>query len=225
MQQAQNISKNAFYIALEGPDGAGKTTQMKLLRAAFEASGEAHIAIREPGATDVGKQIREILLTGHGDKLDGTTEALLFSADRRHTILTMVRPALAEGTHILSDRTYLTTLVFQGYGRGLPLATLNTLTDIAVETTRPQLQLILDIPPDVGLTRKGTQFTAGLNEDRFESIGSDFHRRNYEGYHAEAAKNPTYALIDANADPLTVHGRIIEAIHGKLGLKLSPSVV
>lgn len=212
------------YIALEGPDGSGKSTQMNYLQQAFEAAGLPVLRVRDPGATDVGKKIREILLTGNESKLDGMTEALLFSADRRCTVRELVRPALAEGTHVIADRTYLTTLVFQGYGRGLPLETLNMLTDVAVNETRPDLQVILDLPVEVSLNRKAPQFQAGLDESRFESIGSEFHRKNREGYLLEAAKHPqTYAVVPADGTPLEVHKRIVETINGRLaGLNLKP---
>lgn len=212
-----------FYIALEGPDGAGKTTQMKALAESFTAAGLPFIQVREPGATDVGKQLREILLTGHADKLDGTTEALLFSADRRHTIRTLVRPALAQGQFVLSDRTYLTTLVFQGYGRGLSLPMLEALTDFAIEDTRPHLMLILDLPVDVGLKRKDPLFAEGLTESRMESIGTEFHTRNLAGYREQAAKHPdTHKLIPADQPPAEVHAAILAAINAQCGTTLQP---
>lgn len=211
------------YIALEGPDGSGKSTQMKMLVRAFEEAGLPFVQIREPGATEVGKQIREILLTGACDKLDATTEALLFSADRRHTILTVVRAALAKGEFVLSDRTFLSTMVFQCYGGTVPLAIVETLTAIAVEETRPDLQVILDLPVELSLNRKAPQFQAGLDENRMESKGDEYHRRNREGYLMEAAKHPqTYAVIDAVGTPAEVHGRIIETINARLGLSLKP---
>ncbi|MFZ2586865.1 MAG: dTMP kinase [Alphaproteobacteria bacterium] len=214
-----------YYIALEGPDGAGKTTQMKMLVEALKLAHVPFINIREPGATDVGKKIREILLTGDANKLDATTEALLFSADRRHTILTLVRPALAAGKWVLSDRTFLTTLVFQGYGGGLSLEMLKQLTAIAVEDTRPHLQIVLDLPVNESLNRKAPQFQAGLDENRMESKGDAYHQRNRDGYHAEVAKHPDhYALVDARGTHHEVHARIVEALNTKLGLTLKPSI-
>lgn len=215
----------SFYIALEGPDGAGKTTQMKALADSFAAAALEFTLVREPGATDVGKQLREILLTGHADKLDGVTEALLFSADRRHTIRTVVRPALQEGKFVLSDRTYLTTFVFQGYGRGLSLPLLETLTDFAIEDTRPHLMLVLDLPVNVGLARKDPLFAEGLTESRMESIGTEFHTKNRAGYLAEVAKNPdTHQIIDAAQTPLEVHQAILSAINTRFKTNLQPTL-
>ena len=213
------------YIALEGPDGAGKTTQMKALADSFAQAGQEFLLVREPGATDVGKQLREILLTGHADKLDGVTEALLFSADRRHTIRTLVRPALAAGKFVLSDRTYLTTLVFQGYGRGLSLPMLESLTDFAIEDTRPDLMLVLDVPVEVGLGRKDPLFEQGLTESRMESIGESFHTKNRAGYLEQVAKHPeTHHLINAAQTPAQVHNAILTAINTRFGTSLQPSL-
>jgi dTMP kinase len=214
----------SFYIALEGPDGAGKTTQMRALADSFAAANLEFALVREPGATDVGKQLREILLTGHADKLDGVTEALLFSADRRHTIRTIVRPALTEGKYVLSDRTYLTTLVFQGHGRGLSLPMLETLTNFAIEDTRPHLMLVLDLPVNVGLARKDPLFAEGLTESRMESIGTEFHTKNRAGYLDQVAKNPdTHQLINAAQTPKAVHTDILAAINTRFNLNLKPT--
>lgn len=215
----------SFYIALEGPDGAGKTTQMKALADSFAEANLDFTLVREPGATDVGKQLREILLTGHADKLDGVTEALLFSADRRHTIRTIVRPSLAEGKYVLSDRTYLTTFVFQGYGRGLSLPMLETLTDFAIEETRPDLMLVLDLPVDVGLRRKDPLFAEGLTESRMESIGTEFHTKNRAGYLDQVAKQPdTHQIINAAQTPTEVHADILNAINTRFNLNLQPTL-
>lgn len=214
-----------MYIALEGTEGAGKTTQMKALIASFAAAGIEPVMVREPGATDVGKQLREILLTGHADKLDGVTEALLFSADRRHTIRTIVRPALKEGKYVLSDRTYLSTLVLQGYGRGLSLPLLQSLTDFAIEDTRPTLMLVLDIPAEAGLSRKDVLFAEGLTESRMESVGTEFHIKNRNGFLAEAAKHPdTHLIINAAQSPAEVHAAILTAINTRFNLNLQPTL-
>lgn len=213
----------SYYIALDGLDGSGKSSQLKKLVACLQANGIAVTSIREPGGTEVGMKIREILVTGGDDKLDMVGEALLFSADRRQTMLKVTQPALAAGQWVLSDRSFLTTTVFQGYGRGLSLDLLETLHAMAVGETRPAVQIILDLPVEVGLARKGVQF-AGVTdtETRFESLGLAFHNRVRAGYHAEAAKNDHIVLVDANADMQTVHERIVAAINAKLGVDVKP---
>lgn len=211
------------YIALEGPDGAGKTTQMKALADSFAQADLEYVLVREPGATDIGKQLREIVLTGKDDKLDGETEAFLFSADRRITMRNIVRPALAEDKFVLSDRTFLSTFVFQGYGRGFNLNILKTLTDIAVEDTRPSLMLVLDLPVEVGLARKDPLFAEGLTESRMESIGSEFHTRNRNGYLEQVAQNPeTHMIINAAQTPAQVHNDILTAINTRFNTNLKP---
>ncbi|MCA3243841.1 MAG: dTMP kinase [Alphaproteobacteria bacterium] len=209
------------YIAIEGPDGAGKTTQLKLLAKAFEQAQLKYITVREPGGTDVGKQLREILLTGHADKMDGVMEALLFSADRRHTAMTITKPSLEKGMFVLSDRTYLTTMVFQGYGRGLNRDILETLTQIAIDTIRPDLMVVLDVDEQTSLQRKGVQAQAGLQEIRFESMGESFHARNRKGYLSEAAKNSeTYWVLDASQGMEAIHHSIVAEINQRFGLNL-----
>ncbi|MCP5405866.1 MAG: dTMP kinase [Pseudomonadaceae bacterium] len=216
------MTEAPYYIALDGLDGSGKSSQLNLLVRALLANGIDCHHIREPGGTDVGAKLREIVLTGEHDKLDGIGEALLFSADRRQTMLKVTKPALDAGQWVVSDRSFLTTTVFQGYGRGLSLELLETLHRIAIEDVRPHVQIILDIPVEIGLSRKGVQIEAGLDEARFENMGVSFHQRVREGYHAEAAKDDHIVLVDADADLVTVHNRVVEALNGKLGISLTP---
>ncbi|MBI1309026.1 MAG: dTMP kinase [Proteobacteria bacterium] len=218
--------QQGHYIAIEGPDGAGKSTQLKFLEAAFRQASTPYLAVREPGATDIGKEIRQILLTGHADKLDATTEVLLFSADRRHTIRTLIRPALAAGKFVLSDRTYLSTLVFQGYSGGLPVPMLEELTRVAVEDTVPELMLVLDLPVEVGLGRKNPQFALGLDESRMESKGTAYHESNRKGYLAEVKKHPTtHTVINADQSQEAVHAAILVEINARFGLSLQPGIL
>lgn len=218
--------KTPAYIVLEGPDGCGKTTQMKRLQAAFTAANQPFVAVREPGATGIGKHIREILVTGHADKLDAITETFLLCADRHHNIRSLIAPSLQDGLHILSDRCYLSTYAFQGYGRGLSLTSIEDMTDLAVGTTRPNLIIIIDVPVEISLARKNiqlaaTEHAAEAAENRFESIGSGFHERIRNGYHEEAKRNPeTCVIIDGTQSPDAVFESIRSLLQSRLGIHI-----
>lgn len=211
----------AHYLALEGPDGSGKTTQMALLDKAFAQAGLPFVRVREPGGTPVGEQLRQILLTGHDSKLTPTTEALLFSAQRNLLVEHVVRPALADHKWVLTDRTFLTTWAFQGQGRGLPLDVLQSLTQLAIGDTRPHLMVIFDVSPQAGLARKNGMLN--LLEQRFESIGEDFHARSRQVFLDYAKEHPQHSLvIDATQPILTIHQQLISALNGRYGLTLQP---
>jgi dTMP kinase len=220
------MERKPAYIVLEGPDGCGKTSQMRLLQQKFTEANEPYVAIREPGATGIGKQIREILLTGHADKLDAISEVLLFSADRHHTLKTLTQPEMANGMHILSDRCYLTTMTFQGYGRGLSLTVLEDLTEFAMEGVKPDLIIILDVSPEISLARKDVQLESEKSrstslENRFESIGHAFHSRIREGYLKEAERHADFmTVVDATQSIEAVHREIVTIINQRLGFSL-----
>lgn len=216
----------ARYISLEGADGVGKSTQLKLLNAALEVAGIVYVATKEPGGTPVADQLRTILITGAEDKLVPATEVLLMSASRSESISRVVRPALTRGAWVVSDRTFLSTYALQGYGRGQDRTMLETITAFAIGDTRPDLQLILTLPAEVALKRKNVLLEAGLDEGRFEGAGLDFHERTRQGYLDYAAANPeTTALIDASPDIPTVHRAILAELNARFGLNLQPQPV
>jgi dTMP kinase len=210
------------YIVLEGPDGGGKTTQKTLLERSFAAAGLPHLFTREPGGTPVGDAIRKVLLEGDVNKMDALTEIMLFSAQRHELVRQVVQPALERGTWVVSDRCFLSTYVFQGYGGGQNKQLIMQLTEIALGTFFPDLILILDVPPEVSLSRKVSQAQAtGLTEMRMEEKGDAYHARNYQGYHDYAAANPqTTTLIQAGGTPAEVHARIIQTLNTRYSLNL-----
>ena len=186
-----------WFITIEGPEGAGKTTQAARLEAHLRAEGNAVLRTREPGGTSLGERLRDLLLAGGppaGATIDPLTDALLFSAARRQLVEEVIRPALEAGTTVVCTRFADSTLAYQGYGAGVSLATLRTLEGIATDGLRPDLTILLDLPAEVGLGRKAPD-----DQTRFE-LGFDlaFHRRVRDGFLALAADEPArFAVVDA----------------------------
>jgi dTMP kinase len=179
-------------LTIEGPEGAGKTTQAERLRRAAEDADIAVVATREPGGTPLGEQVRTLLLArdaGHDPRAD----ALLFNAARAQLVADVIRPALERGALVICTRFTDSTLAYQGYGAGLPVAELRALADVATGGLRPDLTLLLDLPTELGLARKSDEQT------RFETdFPTDFHRRVREGFLALAGDEPgRFVVVDA----------------------------
>lgn len=178
-----------MFVTLEGPEGAGKSTVITSLGKRLASLGRTVVLTREPGDGDVGRRIREILL--HGEAIAPLTELFLFLADRAQHVASIVGPALAAGNVVVCDRYADSTLVYQGYGRDIDLATLRVLNDMATGGLQPTLTLLLDLPAEVGLSRL-------VNKDRLDSEPLEFHRRIREGFLTEAAREPErWRVIDA----------------------------
>jgi len=201
-----------WFITIEGPEGAGKTTQAARLEAHLVADGTAVVRTREPGGTRLGERVRELLLDGgptSGEAIDPLADALLFSAARRQLVEEVIRPALDAGTTVVCARFADSTLAYQGYGAGVPLETLRALERIATGGLRPDLTILLDLPPEVGLRRK-----APGDQTRFE-LGFDiaFHRRVRAGFLALAADEPSrFAVVDAEAGAAEVWDGVRRAV-------------
>jgi dTMP kinase len=188
-----------LYVALEGAEGCGKSTQAALLAEALGA-----VLTRETGGTAVGVRLREILHDTTVTDLADRAEALITAADRAQHVVHVVRPALAAGRIVVSDRSVHSTLAYQGYGRGLDLAELRHINDWALAGLWPQRVILLDAPADVLAAR-----ISGRQLDRFERAGDDFHRRVAAGFREMAAAEPDrWAVVDADGEPATVAKRI-----------------
>ena len=184
---------DGFFLVLEGPEGAGKTSLAAALVAAMRARGLDPVAVREPGGTGPAEHARQALLDP-ASRLDPHTELLFVAAARAHLVQAVIRPALAEGRIVLSDRYELSTLAYQGAGRGLPAATVLGVNEVATQGLRPDLVLVLDVPPEVGRSR---QAAAGKSRDRFEREDDGFHERVAEAY--RTAEGPAVRHLDGMA--------------------------
>lgn len=202
-------------IVLEGPEGVGKTTQIKLLAERLSKAGIQCVAVREPGGTPVGDDIREILLHPE-QEITPATEALLFMASRAELVSREIRPSIEQGMIVLVDRFFLSTYAYQIYGRGLPEADVRAANRLATGSLVPDLTLLLDLPAAEGLARadsRGARDRMERADDAFhQSVGNafrEFARSSWQHSHPECGP---IKLIDATGDQAAVSQRIIAAL-------------
>jgi len=201
-----------LFVTFEGGDGVGKSTQAALLAARLEAAGRTVVRTREPGGTDLGVQLRQLLQHQPGH-IDPRAEALLYAADRAHHIATVVRPALAAGSVVLQDRYLDSSIAYQGAGRVLEPQAIRDLSLWATDGLLPDLTILLDLDPELGAVRR-----AGGEYDRMEAESLDFHRRVRDGYLALAAAEPgRFLVLDATQAPEALAEQIAERVLGLLG--------
>ncbi|MGH7012906.1 MAG: dTMP kinase [Stellaceae bacterium] len=202
-------------MTLEGGDGAGKSTQARRFVEALKRAGIDALETREPGGSPGAEAIRKLLLCGGPDAWDAQTEALLMVAARRDHLVRTIRPALAAGRWVVSDRYADSTVAYQGFGRGLTLDALRDLHRFICEDLRhPDLTLILDLPVEIGLKRS-------RDHNRFERMGTDFHQRMREGFLTIARQAPDRCVvIDASGDIESVHRALAAAVRERLGVAL-----
>ena len=208
---------SGLFITLEGGEGAGKSTQIQMLKSALESAGKQVLLTREPGGSKGGELIRPLLVSGEAD-WDAVSETLLFSAARRDHLTHKVWPALKEGKIVLCDRFADSTLAYQGYGRGSNpeiQEIVQKLYKIVAGHFEPDLTLILDIDPKVGLKRSCDR--VGNTEKRFENMDFSFHENLRVGFLKIAQDNPDRCkVINADQTPEQVHEKIMEAVKEKL---------
>ncbi len=186
------------FITFEGGEGAGKSTQIRLLSDALEKAGYAVLQTREPGGSPGAEEIRALLVTGDGDRWTGMTEVLLHFAARADHLERVVRPALSEGKWVLCDRFVDSSMAYQGVAQSLGKDVISDLTNLVVSTTMPDLTLILDLPVADGLARAGAR---GEGEDRYEKMGQAFHETLRQAFLDIATDAPDRCkVIDATGD-------------------------
>ena len=207
-----------FFITLEGPDGAGKGTQGRRLVEHLRRAAVDVLNTREPGGTSIGERIRRVLLDDTHREMAPETEMLLFAASRAQFVREVVRPALARGTTVLSERYVDASLAYQGFGRGLDVALVRTVNDVATGGLLPDLTLLLDIDPAVGLERVQAAGRAGAaGGDRLEQETLAFHQRVRAGFLQLARESPKrFVVIDAQGDVERVHREVVRAVDGLL---------
>lgn len=203
---------------MEGIEGSGKTTQMQRLRALLESRGYSCVLSREPGGTALGQKIRAILLDPASRELVPTAELLLYMADRAQHIHALIKPCLDEGKIVLCDRYFDATVVYQGFARGIDTEFICDLHRMAFEDLQPDITLLLDLEPRIGLARAWRQLDSGKRcaaESRFEEENAHFHEKIRAGYLELACRHPErIKVIDGTRSEDQVHADIVEALAG-----------
>jgi dTMP kinase len=199
-----------MFLSIDGGDGCGKSTQLELLCDWLRQQGHDVRACRDPGSTPLGEAVRGILLDRHDLHINRLSEMLLYMAARSQMVEEVIRPALAQGQTVVSDRYLLANVVYQGYGGGLDVATLWEVGHIATAGLMPDLTIVLDVPADVAAARMSRPL------DRMERQGEAFHARVREGFLAEAAKAPDTIVVIAAAGAIEeVQAEIRETVSNR----------
>lgn len=201
-----------LFITFEGGEGCGKSTQSRLLLKKFEQQNVPVVLTHEPGGTALGNELRRTLKRKRGSSISPQAELFLLAASRAQLVAELIRPALEEGKVVLCDRFTHSTMVYQGYGRGLDFTAIKMVNNMATRNLNPDLIILLDISPEQGLARKRSL------KDRFELEDLSFHRRVREGYLKMAAAEPDrWLVIDASLPK----GKIAEIIWDRVSRLLS----
>ena len=202
------------FITFEGGDGSGKTTQIHLLQKWLSDNGHTVVVTREPGGTDLGNQLRDIILHSTGF-IAPRAEALLYAADRSHHIHTLVRPALERGDVVVQDRYFDSSVAYQGAGRVLDATEVRELSLWATERLMPHLTILLDVPADVA---KARQLGDERRFDRLEAEAQDFHERVRESYLALAEAEPDrFLVLDGTGSVESIHQVITTRVSDVVG--------
>lgn len=209
------FAERGLFVCFEGGEGAGKSTQSRLLRAWLEERGHQVLLTYEPGDTPVGQEVRRIVLSPETGALSDRTEVLLYAADKAEHVDTVVAPALARGEVVITDRYVDSTLAYQGAGRTLPVAEVEQVARWATGDLRPHLTVVLDLEPQAGLGRFDER-------DRIEGESLEFHQRVRAAFLAMAAVDPAhYLVLDARASV----EQIAAAVRARVEPLLTPEAV
>lgn len=198
---------SGVFLTFEGPEGAGKTTQIARLAADLMERGYQITRTREPGGDPVGERVRALLLDRDASPIP-IAELLLFAAARAQNVKTVVRPALDSGHVVLCDRFTDSTLAYQGYGRGLSIDAIRSVNSVATDGLQPRKTFLLDLPPEIGLARQSPDA-----QDRLDRETLDFHKRVRTGFLAVATAEPDrFVVLDATQNPDALFVQLLTAV-------------
>ncbi len=195
-------------IALEGPDGSGKTTQIELLEKHLKEAGYEVIRTREPGGTVISEKIRELVLDNDNYDMSYMCEALLYAASRAQLVSEVIEPALSLGKIVICDRFIFSSMVYQGIARGLGAERIKSINEVALDGLEADLIFMITIPYEEGLKRKRMQ----KKLDRLENSGNEFHKKVFQGYLDICKKYDKIEVIDGNRSVYEIHEDIINTI-------------
>jgi dTMP kinase len=211
-----------MFISICGVEGAGKTTQIRHIAGFLKSTGLQFVMTREPGGTEIGMKIRRILLDPKNRDLTPKAELFLYAADRIQHIEQLILPALNKGKIVVTDRFVDSTTVYQGYARGIDLKLIEQINDLVLDGLKPDLTILLDLPPVIGLSRVRNQLQFGEraeSESRFEQEELIFHQKIRQGFLTLAQKEMTrFRIINADRDPDEVKKDVIQILKTALGL-------
>ncbi|MCH2135145.1 MAG: dTMP kinase [Phycisphaerales bacterium] len=206
------------FLAFEGPDGSGKSTQLSRFLAWARVQGLAVVEVREPGGTAVGERIRDLLLDPENTDLTARAEMLLYMSSRAQLVETIIQPALQSGALVVADRFVASTCAYQGTAGGVPMHDILRTAEVATGGCWPDLSIIFDVDERTAAGRLNPLL------DRMEQKGAAFHRRVREGYHLLAQQRPDdMVLIDATVDEDTVFERLLEVLQSSVGVTKTTS--
>jgi len=196
-----------MFITFEGIDGVGKSTQLDMLEKHLIAQGREVVRTLEPGGTELGQEVRHLLLHRKGD-VAPRSEALLYAADRAHHVETKIKPALASGKVVLSDRYFDSSVAYQGAARELDVQEVKDISLWAIDRLLPDLTVLLDLPAQEAMNRRGNK---GTEPDRLEREQVEFFERARDEY-LRMANEPRFLVVDANLSPEEIHSRVLERV-------------
>lgn len=202
---------SGLFITLEGTDGSGKTTQMDKLKEYLSVKGYRVVCVREPGGTPIGEKIREIIIDKDNAEMCDVTEALLYAAARAQLVKEVIEPVLKDGGVVLSDRFLDSSIVYQGFARGMGEGFIRNINRAGVGTLEPDITFLLKLKPEDSLERKAKQ----AELDRLEAEKSNFHQRVFDGYVGLARRNKErIKVIDALKSAEDIHSEMVSCVEG-----------